>query len=48
MTSAGQIIRQRRSLLACDGITSIPAARFYRMLVRVMPRDAIPWPPGSR
>ena len=46
MTSAGQIIRQRRSLLACDGITSIPAARFYRMLVRVMPRDAIPWPPA--
>ncbi|MEW6688571.1 MAG: nitroreductase family protein [Pseudomonadota bacterium] len=56
--SAGQIIRQRRSLLACDGRTSIPAERFYRMLARVMPRielpvarrpmpwDAIPWDPA--
>ncbi len=58
MKSAGQIIRQRRSLLACDGKTSIPAERFYRMLERVMPRaelpvarrpvpwDAIPWEPA--
>jgi hypothetical protein len=51
VSSAGEIIRQRRSLLACDGITSIPAARFYRMLERVMPRasmpwDAIPWEPA--
>jgi hypothetical protein len=58
MNSAGQIIRQRRSLLACDGKTSIPAERFYRMLARVMPRveldvarrpmpwDAIPWAPA--
>ena len=48
MISAGQIIRQRRSLLACDGRTSIPAERFYRMLARVMPapRDAIPWQPA--
>jgi len=58
MISAGQIIRQRRSLLACDGKTSIPAERFYRMLARVMPRveldvarrpvpwDAIPWAPA--
>ena len=58
MNSAGQIIRQRRSLLACDGKTSIPAQRFYRMLERVMPRaegaaaerpmpwDAIPWAPA--
>jgi hypothetical protein len=56
--SAGQIIRQRRSLQACDGRTSIPAERFYRMLARVMPRvelpvarrpapwDAIPWEPA--
>jgi nitroreductase family protein len=46
--SAGQIIRQRRSLLACDGKTSIPAERFYRMLSRVMPApgDAIPWSPA--
>jgi hypothetical protein len=56
--SAGQIIRQRRSLVACDGRTSIPAERFYRMLERLMPRverdvarrpmpwDAIPWDPA--
>jgi hypothetical protein len=55
--SSGQIIHQRRSLLACDGKTSISAERFFRMLGRVMPRaelplperpmpwDAIPWPP---
>ncbi len=45
--SAGQIIHQRRSLLACDARTSIPAQRFYRMLSRVMPRtgDALPWEP---
>ena len=56
--SAGRIIHQRRSLLACDGKTSIPAENFYRMLGRVMPRlelevtrrpmpwDAIPWNPA--
>ena len=46
--SAGQIIRRRRSLLACDGRTSIPAERFYRMLSRAMPVpwDAIPWAPA--
>ncbi|TAL12150.1 MAG: SagB/ThcOx family dehydrogenase [Nitrospirae bacterium] len=55
--SAGRIIHQRRSLLACDGKTSIPAERFYTMLARVMPRveldvlrrpmpwDALPWDP---
>src|SRR5207302_7601913 len=58
VNSSGQIIRQRRSLLACDGRTSITAERFYRMLERVMPRveldlarrpipwDAIPWEPA--
>jgi hypothetical protein len=58
MSSAAQIIRQRRSLLACDGKTSISAQRFYRMLERVMPRaerplpqrpvpwDAIAWAPA--
>ena len=35
---AGQIIRQRRSLQACDGQTSMAAERFYAMLDRVMPR----------
>jgi SagB-type dehydrogenase family enzyme len=56
--SAGQIIRQRRSLLGCDGATAIPAEIFYRMLSRVMPRlersvsrrpmpwDGIPWDPA--
>lgn len=46
--SSAQIIRQRRSLLACDGKTSLPAQRFYQMLERVMPspRDAIPWQPA--
>lgn len=55
--SAGTIIHQRRSLLACDGKTSIPAERFYGMLARVMPHvdlnvlrrpmpwDALPWDP---
>ena len=54
---AGQIILQRRSLLACDGRTSITADCFYRMLARSMPGverpasrrpmpwDAIPWDP---
>ncbi|MEK7797265.1 MAG: SagB/ThcOx family dehydrogenase [Nitrospirota bacterium] len=55
---AGKIIHQRRSLLACDGKTSIPVERFYHMLARVMPRvdlevlrrpmpwDALPWDPA--
>ncbi len=54
---AGRIIRQRRSLQACDGRTSITAERFYGMLALVMPRvqleanrrpmpwDAIAWEP---
>src|SRR5688500_6784505 len=42
MNSAGQIIRQRRSLTACDGKTSLPAPRFYRMLERVLPRGERP------
>jgi len=48
VTSAAQIIRQRRSLLACDGTTSIPAECFYRMLARTLPvpSDAIPWRPA--
>ncbi len=36
--SAGQIIRQRRSAVAFDGKTSIPAATFFHMMQRVMPR----------
>ena len=48
--SAGQIIRQRRSALAFDGTSSIPANCFTTMLARVMPgvgfdpcRRAMPW-----
>ena len=48
MSSAGQIIRQRRSLLACDGRTSIPAERFYRMLSRTMPVARTPAASASR
>ncbi|NRF72247.1 SagB/ThcOx family dehydrogenase [Aquincola sp. S2] len=40
--AAGQIILQRRSLLACDGRTPIAAERFYRMLSRLMPRCDLP------
>ncbi len=55
---AGTIIRQRRSAVSLDGQTSITAATFYRMLVRVMPGtdrpqpdrsvpwDALPWDPA--
>jgi SagB-type dehydrogenase family enzyme len=54
---AGRIIHQRRSLLACDGTTSITAERLFGMLARVMPRveleanrrpmpwDAMAWEP---
>ena len=44
--TAGEIIHQRRSLLACDGKTAISAARFYRMLQRTSWMDALPWPPA--
>ena len=58
-TSAAQVIRQRRSALAFDGTTSISAARFFTMLMRVMPGverglsrrpmpwDALPWEPAA-
>ncbi|RMH05591.1 MAG: SagB/ThcOx family dehydrogenase [Nitrospirae bacterium] len=54
---AGAIIHQRRSAVAFDGKTSIPLARFYAMLSRIMPHserpvsqrpvpwDAVPWDP---
>ena len=56
--SAGQVIRQRRSALAFDGETAIPAGSFFTMLARVMPRverdlcwrpmpwDVLPWEPA--
>ena len=34
---AGQIIRQRRSAVAMDGVTIITKAQFYEMLSRVVP-----------
>ncbi|TKB95475.1 MAG: SagB/ThcOx family dehydrogenase [Nitrospira sp.] len=37
-SSAGQIIRQRRSAVSFDGKTSISAATFFRMMERVLPR----------
>jgi SagB-type dehydrogenase family enzyme len=56
--NAGTVIRQRRSAVSLDGKTAIPAATFYRMMTRVVPRaerqqadrplpwDAIPWEPA--
>ncbi|WP_447976973.1 SagB/ThcOx family dehydrogenase [Candidatus Nitrospira bockiana] len=56
--SAGEIIRQRRSALAFDGKTSVPAPTFFAMLTRVMPHadrplcrrpmpwDGMPWEPA--
>ncbi|MCC6207420.1 MAG: SagB family peptide dehydrogenase [Gammaproteobacteria bacterium] len=49
--SATEIIKQRRSAQEFDGVTSITAAAFYRMLDLTLPRpgtapwDAIAWPP---
>jgi SagB-type dehydrogenase family enzyme len=48
---ASTLIRQRRSAVAMDGITSIDAEAFYTMLDRLLPRpatppwDVLPWPP---
>ncbi len=36
---APQIIRQRRSLLACDGVTGISKAEFLAMLDKTLPRE---------
>ncbi len=51
--SAEKVILGRRSAVAMDGVTTLPAAVFLRMLARVlplgdgsaMPWDAIPWRP---
>lgn len=46
---ASTIIRQRRSAVALDGVTSITRSQFYSMLERVVPRpgqppwDVLPW-----
>ena len=48
---ARQIIRQRRSAIAMDGVSSISKETFYRMLVHVTPHtgnnilDVLPWRP---
>lgn len=50
-TPAATILRQRRSAVAFDGVTSITAPEFYALLDRVHPRpgvtpwDALPWAP---
>jgi len=41
-TSAATLIRQRRSCLALDGQTPIPADTFYRMLDHLLPRPGVP------
>lgn len=58
VTQAGQIIHQRRSAVAFDGITSIASDTFFGMMQRVMPQverrqlerpmpwDAWPYDPG--
>jgi SagB-type dehydrogenase family enzyme len=55
---ASQLIRQRRSAVAFDGVTGLAAEAFVAMLARVMPRpdlavcqrpmpwDALPWVPA--
>jgi len=48
---AAGLIRQRRSAQAFDGMTTIPASAFFRMLDMTLPRgdtppwNAWPWPP---
>jgi SagB-type dehydrogenase family enzyme len=44
--SARETIHRRRSLLACDGRTSISAARLYRMLERTRQPEVLPWRPA--
>lgn len=49
--SAATLIRQRRSAVAFDGVTTLPAERWFGMLDALLPRptapplDAWPWPP---
>ena len=40
--TAVEIIKQRRSAQSFDGVTSIPASNFYRMLDMTLPRRAMP------
>jgi SagB-type dehydrogenase family enzyme len=43
-SSAGRLIRQRRSAVSFDGKTSITSATFFQMLGRVMPAAELPQP----
>jgi len=49
--SAATLIRQRRSAVAFDGVTTLPAERWFAMLDALLPRpdapplDSWPWPP---
>ncbi len=43
-TLASQIIHQRRSAVAFDGRTGLPADRFFTMLQRIMPRGDLSLP----
>jgi SagB-type dehydrogenase family enzyme len=48
---ATRLIRQRRSAVAMDGLTSVPATVFFAMMERLLPQpgvppwDALPWAP---
>ena len=50
-TPAATIVRQRRSAVALDGVTSVSSETFYGMLDATLPRagaapwDVLPWPP---
>ena len=49
--SAVRLIRQRRSAVAMDGVTSLPATAFFALVDRLVPRpgippwDVLPWGP---
>jgi SagB-type dehydrogenase family enzyme len=48
---AVRLVRQRRSAVAMDGVTSLPSAAFFAVLDRLVPRpglppwDTLPWAP---
>jgi SagB-type dehydrogenase family enzyme len=50
--SAATLIRQRRSAVAFDGVTTLPAARWFAMLDALLPRPNMPpfesWPWSPR
>ena len=50
--SAATLIRQRRSAVAFDGVTALPAERWFAMLDALLPRPAVPpldvWPWSPR